>query len=132
MGEIITKPSDKDPKEIIASIENAERRKDCEILLQLMEEYSGEKPVLWGDSLIGFGTWEYKYASGKTGTWFKGGFASRKAAISLYLMDKMYKLDSISAKFGKFKTGKGCLYIKKLADIDMEMLKKLLKETFET
>ncbi|PLW93241.1 MAG: hypothetical protein C0592_06690 [Marinilabiliales bacterium] len=132
MAELKTKPNDKDPKEIIAAIENEDRRKDCEALLNLMSEYSGEKPVIWGDGIIGFGTWEYEYSSGRKGTWFRGGFANRKQAISLYLMGEMYKLEDISPEFGKFKTGKGCLYIKKLSDIKIDMLKDLLKSSFKS
>jgi hypothetical protein len=127
---------------------NAEGQKlqDCLQILDLMSQISVKEPKMWGSSIVGFGSYHYKYASGMEGDWMVLGFSPRKANITLYIMpgfgdynDKNSKQSEIMGSLGKFKTGKSCLYIKKLADINLEILTELIqkslvymKEKYET
>ena len=125
-----TKPTERDIVDFIASLpEN--RQADTEALIKIMQDVSDEPPVLWGDRIIGFGKYHYKYPSGREGDWMQIGFAPGKAAISLYLTYDADKLTSEMEGLGKFKTGKGCIYINKLADVDLERLKALVKIAYE-
>ena len=127
MAELKTKVNNKSVVDFLNSIDKEQKREDCFKILQLMQNIVKEQPKMWGDSIIGFGSYHYKYASGREGDWFKIGFAPRKQNISLYLM--MYgfdKAEHILKKLGKYKTGKGCLYISKLSDIDFDVLKELI------
>lgn len=126
-----TIPAKKKVEEFLSAIDNESRRSDCLKLIKIMKEISGENPVLWGDSLIGFGKYHYKYASGREGDWFLTGFAPRKNNISLYLTYDLSRFEQLLKKLGKHKTGKGCLYIKKLEDIDQKVLRQIIKETVE-
>lgn len=125
-----TKPTERDIVDFIASLpEN--RQADTEVLIKIMQDVSGEPPVLWGDRIIGFGKYHYKYPSGREGDWMQIGFAPGKAAISLYLTYNADKLTSEMEGLGKFKTGKGCIYINKLADVDLDKLKALVEIAYE-
>lgn len=116
----------------INSVDHEGKRKDAFEILEMIKRITKEKPKMWGSSIIGFGDVRYKYASGREGDWFKVGFSPRKANVSLYLMGcNISKADSILGRLGKYKTGKGCLYINKLSDIDKEVLKELIKEGYE-
>ena len=98
----------------------------------MMRKITGEQPKMWGSSIIGFGDLHYKYASGREGDWFKCGFSPRKANISMYLMQcDISRAQDLLDQLGKHKTGKGCLYINKLADINKEILKIIIKESYE-
>ena len=96
-----------------------------------MKEITGEEPVMWGTSIIGFGSYQYKYASGREGEWFLTGFSPRKQNITLYIMSGFDQYDQLLAKLGKYKTGKSCLYINKINDIDTDVLKELVKQSVE-
>lgn len=108
-------------------------QEDARKLIQIMQLVTHEKPVMWGSSMVGFGSYHYHYESGREGDFFKVGFSIRKTAISLYLMGIMYQFEhdpevaKLFSQLGKFKTGKGCVYVKILSDIDIEVLKKLIK-----
>ncbi len=128
MSELKTKPTDKNVEEFLNTIENESKRKDCFSLLALMKDFSGEEPELWGDGMIGFGRYTYKYASGRTGEWPPLGFAPRKQNITLYLMCYLEKHADTLKRLGKYKTGKGCLYINHLDDIDQKVLIELMQE----
>ncbi len=126
MTELITK-SKTLPIERIINIQDCEKKQgDCKTLIALMKEISAEDPQLWGSSIIGFGKYHYVYDSGREGDWFKMGFSPRKQNITIYLPVKFKDFDLQISKLGKYKLGKSCIYIKKLADIDMKMLKKIL------
>lgn len=127
MAELKTKPNDASVEEFIKSVEDEAKREDCRTVLKLMSEASGEKAVMWGPSIVGFGTYHYKYASGREGDWMKTGFSPRKQNLTLYIMDGFGKYDELLSALGPHKTGKSCLYIKKLEDIDLMVLKKLVK-----
>ena len=98
----------------------------------MMKEVTGEEPKMWGTSIIGFGTYHYKYASGQEADWLRIGFSPRKQNLSLYIMSGFQQSEELMAKLGKYSTGKGCLYIKKLEDIDQNVLKELIKASFTT
>jgi hypothetical protein len=100
-------------------------------VLQLMAEVTGAEPKMWGDSIIGFGNYHYKYASGREGDWFLAGFAPRKQNLTLYIMAGFDGYEALMASLGKYKTGKSCLYIKKLEDVDTAVLKQLIKQSVE-
>lgn len=132
MAELKTKKNNKSVEDFIKTIDHEGKRKDAFAILELMKQVSGEQSKMWGESIIGFGDLHYKYASGREGDWFKIGFSPRRAKISMYLMGcDISKGQEILDRLGKHKTGKGCLYINKLADIDTTVLKELIKESWE-
>jgi hypothetical protein len=94
-----------------------------------MREITGEEPAMWGSSIVGFGSYHYVYASGREGDWFLTGFAPRKQALTMYIMSGFSEYDELLEKLGKFKTGKACLYVKKLDDIHLPTLKKLIRQS---
>ncbi|MCO6501302.1 MAG: DUF1801 domain-containing protein [Vicingus serpentipes] len=132
MAENKTQKTQLNVEDFINAVEHEGKRKDAFEILEMMKTITKEKPRMWGTSIIGFGDVHYKYASGREGDWFKVGFSPRKANISLYLMGcDISKAGEMLKKLGKHKTGKGCLYINKLADIDTGVLKDLIKEGYE-
>jgi len=127
MAELKTKPTDESVKDFLNRIPDRERREDCFAVAQLMEEITGDKPKMWGPSIVGFGTYHYKYDSGREGDWLVIGFSPRKKDLTLYLMMGFEKHAELMKQLGKHSTGKSCLYIKRLSDIDVPTLKKLIK-----
>ncbi|MEM7803212.1 MAG: DUF1801 domain-containing protein, partial [Chloroflexota bacterium] len=113
-----TTENDLDVMAFLKGVENPKRRSDGLRVLKMMQEISGEEPRMWGNSLVGFGKYSYKYASGREGEFFLTGFSPRKTSLTLYIMDGFEGYDAILKTLGKYKTGKSCLYIKKLEDID--------------
>lgn len=124
-----TRPTDASVPEYIANIPDDQRREDCEAVCALMEKVTKAKPVMWGPSIVGFGSMPLHYASGKSLDWPLVGFSSRKEALTLYIMAGFENYDDLMAKLGKHKTGKSCLYVKKLADIDQKVLKQLVEQS---
>lgn len=120
--------TDSGVESFLATIESEQRRKDAERLAALMEQISGLGPTLWGSSMIGFGRYHYRYDSGHSGETFRLGFSPRKDSLVLYLGTALPDAPELLARLGKFKTGKACLYIKKLADIDEAVLRKLIEQ----
>lgn len=130
--EIKTKPTDLSVEDYISSVADEQKRKDSFTILKLMEKLSGEKPKMWGTSMIGFGDLRYKSpATGREVDWFKIGFAPRKANLSLHLAFDVNKHSEVLQKLGKHKTGSGCLYINKLEDINLEVLEELIVEALK-
>lgn len=129
VAEIKTKPTAASVEDFINVIDNEQKRKDSFVLLEMMKEISGDAPTLWGGSIVGFGNKRYKSpASGREVDWFLIGFSPRKANLSLYLTVSMNSYDPATLeKLGKHKTGGGCLYINKLDDVDMDVLKELIE-----
>ena len=127
MAELKTKPTQASVKEFLNQIPDEERRKDCFAVAKIMEEITGSKPKMWGPSIVGFGTYHYKYASGREGDWMITGFSPRKKDLTLYIMMGFEKYPELMKQLGKHSTGKSCLYIKRLSDIDIPTLKKLIK-----
>ncbi len=106
------------------------KKADCYRIKEWMEEITGETAKMWGTSIVGFGTYHYKYESGREGDFMKVGFSPRAQNITLYIMPGFARYAQLMAKLGKYKTGKSCLYVKKLADIDHEILTELITESF--
>ncbi len=126
MAEVKTKKNDQSVEEFLDRVGDAKKREDSYKILNLMKQVTGEKPVMWGDSMIGFGSYHYKYESGREGDWFLTGFSPRKQNLTLYIMSGFSKYDDLMQKLGTYKTGKACLYIKTLDDVDTEVLKELV------
>lgn len=128
MAELKTRPTADSARDHVDTISDPERRRDCLELMAMMSEVSGEPPVLWGGSIVGFGSYRYRYASGRTGKWFRVGFASRKRALTLYLTsnldDWVQHLDAL----GPHRRGKGCLYVRRLSDLRRGQLRRLIAE----
>lgn len=126
MNQNKTVPTGKSAREFLQTVDE-KRRADCEALLALMEEVTGEPPVMWGDSMVGFGSYHYKYATGREGDWLLTGFSPRKQNLTLYIMAGFDEYDHLLARLGKHTTGKSCLYIKRLADVDQDVLRELVR-----
>ncbi|MFO0908465.1 MAG: DUF1801 domain-containing protein [Isosphaeraceae bacterium] len=131
MAEPKTKPTDASVDDHIASIADVARREDCAAITRLMERVTGERPRMWGTSIVGFGTYRYVYASGQSGDWPVVGFSSRKGDLSIYLMTEFPERAELLARLGKHKTGKSCLYVRRLSDIDLPVLEELVRKSAE-
>jgi len=127
MAENKTKPTDIVVEDFLEGIEDPGKREDSKTISAIMEELTGARPKMWGESIVGFGEYHYKYASGREGDWFLVGFSPRKQNLTLYIMGYLEFYTDILEKLGKHKHGKGCLYIKRLKDIDVEVLRTLIK-----
>ena len=126
MAENKTKPTDASVESYIAAIDDESRRKDCEALVKLMTKATKQKAKMWGSGIVGFGSYHYKYDSGREGDSCLTGFSSRKGNISVYLVANFSGQDELLSKLGKHKMGKACLYIRKLSDIDLKVLEQLV------
>ena len=131
MAELKTQANEADPHRFIASVADDQRRADAERLLDLFERATGEVPKMWGSSIVGFGSYDYAYESGRTGTWMRTGFSPRKQAMSIYIMPGFTEYDSMLDALGPHTTGKSCLYIKKLDQVDLDVLERLVSASFE-
>lgn len=132
MGEAKTKPTGQTVKDFIAHVADAQARADCAVIARLMEAASGSKGVMWGSSIAGFGTRTIKYAGGKEADWPLIAFSPRRQNLTLYLSLGDDGQQKLLSKLGKHSTGKGCLYIKRLADVDQTVLQKLIKNSAKT
>jgi hypothetical protein len=129
---IKTKPTAAKAKDFINAIKDEQQRKDSFVLVEMMKKATGENPVLWGSSMIGFGLKRYKSpTSGREVDWFLVGFAPRKANLSLHLTMDIKKHADALKKLGKHKTGMGCLYINKLEDVDLKVLQGLIEASLK-
>lgn len=115
----------------LSSIEEEQKREDCHSLLEMMQEITQAPPNMWGTSIVGFGEYHYKYKSGREGDWFLTGFAPRKQALTLYLMCDLSHDGLDFDGLGKYKKGKGCLNIKRLSDVDKDVLKRIIKDSIK-
>ena len=129
MAELKTKPRAGSVAAFLRVIKDEQRQKDCRALVKLMKQVTGARPVMWGPSIVGFGSCHYKYASGREGDWFLAGFSPRKQDLTLYLMSGFQGAGPILEKLGKHKRGGACLYVKRLADLDASALKKLVEHS---
>ena len=129
MAELKTKPTGQSAREFLNGIGNEKRRADSFAVLKLMKDITKVQPKMWGPSIIGFGSYHYKYDSGREADWFLTGFSPRKQNLTLYIMSGFKRHRELMKNLGKCKTGKGCLYINKLEDIDLSTLKKLIGES---
>ena len=132
---IKTKATEAAVADFIAEIPDARRREEAVLVDAMHRRVTGLEPRMWGPSIIGYGSYDYVYDSGRSGTMCRAGFSPRKAAMTLYLMghylDRQPEADALLAKLGKHKTGKSCLYVNKLADVDLEVLAQLVALSWE-
>jgi len=131
MAELKTKVNKASVDKFIKSITDERVREDCYKILDIMQKATKAEPKMWGTSIIGFGSYHYKYASGREGDWMLTGFSPRKQNLTLYIMSGFDKYESLMAKLGKHTTGKSCLYIKKLNDVDLKVLKELVTNSIK-
>ena len=117
-----TKPTDVDPQDFVSAVEHPRRREDGLALLSLFDRVTGLKPKMWGGSIVGYGRYAYTYDSGHSGEFFLTGFSPRKSALTIYIMPGYRDLSQQLEKLGKYKTGKSCLYVNTLADVDVAVL----------
>lgn len=122
-----TQPTPIKVSEFIANIEDQTKRADCKELMKLMREATHKRATMWGSSIVGFGKYHYKYASGREGDFFLTGFAPRKQALTIYIVNGFEPHAELMEKLGKFKTGRSCLYVKSLDHIDRVVLADLVK-----
>ncbi len=127
MAELKTKKTNASVNAFLNKVRNKQRREDCFTVLEMMKDITGEEPKMWGPSIVGFGTYHFVYESGREGDWMITGFSPRAQSLTLYIMSGFEKYDALMGKLGKYKTGKSCLYISKLEDIDPSTLKRLIK-----
>jgi len=129
MAQLKTQPNDKNVVEFLNTVGNETKREDSFTILELMQQVTGSEPIMWGDSIIGFGSYHYKYASGREADWFLTGFSPRVQNLTLYIMSGFDEYDDLLGKLGKHSTGKSCLYINRLENIDLDVLKELIEKS---
>ncbi|MGB5530390.1 MAG: DUF1801 domain-containing protein [Ignavibacteriaceae bacterium] len=129
MAELKTKPTKVDVEKFLKSVIDKKRQEDSFKILELMKKITKEEPKMWGPSIVGFGSYHYKYASGREGDFFLTGFSPRKQSLTLYIMSGFKRYDELMKKLGKHKTGSSCLYINKLEDVDLKVLLTLITES---
>ena len=129
-SEIKTKATEVNVADFIAAVPEARRREEATVIDAMHRRVTGLEPKMWGPSIIGYGSYDYVYGSGRSGTMCRAGFSPRKAAMTLYLMghycDRQPEADALLARLGKYKNGKSCLYVNKLADVDLDVLERLV------
>ncbi len=130
MAEMKTKQTEASVEDFLNLIEDNQKREDCFEIVKMMKQVTKKEPKMWGPSIIGFGSYHYKYESGREGDSLQIGFSPRKQNITLYILLGANHENPLLQKLGKHSTGKGCLYIKRLADVDKKVLQELIKESF--
>lgn len=129
MGQNKTVPTPQKVAEFIAGIEDKTKQSDCRELMKLMSEITGHRAKMWGTSIVGYGNYHYRYASGREGDFFLTGFSPRKQALTIYIISGFGINPELMGKLGKYKTSKSCLYVKKLDDLDRSVLTQLVEES---
>jgi len=131
MAELKTKQTEKSVEKFLNGIKDETKRKDSIEIVKLMSEVTKEKPKMWGTAIVGFGSYHYKYESGREGDACLTGFSPRKQNLTFYSLCAIQARPELLKKLGKFNMGKGCLYIKKLADVDLAVLKQIMQESMD-
>ena len=126
MADLKTRPTQQSVDQFLLGIADERRRQDSYAILALMQEITGAEPKMWGDSIVGFGAYHYKYASGREGDWFLTGFSPRKQNLTIYIISGFDEYTGLLGKLGKYKTSKSCLYINRLADVDRAVLEEII------
>ena len=129
MAELKTKPTKRSVEDFVDAIKDEQQKKDCRTVSRIMKRITKANPKMWGPGMVGFGSYHYKYASGREGDWFLTGFAPRKQNLTLYIMAGFKRYSAPLKKLGKHKISKSCLYIKRLDDVDMDVLTQLIEES---
>lgn len=131
MAEAKTQPTDEPVADFLARVADPKRRAECETVLAMMRRATGVEPVMWGTGIVGFGSYRYTYASGRSGDWPVIGFSPRKSDLTLYLMPGFESNQALLAKLGKHRTGVSCLYLKRLSDVDLPTLEQLVQDAVQ-
>ncbi|HEX6134420.1 MAG TPA: DUF1801 domain-containing protein [Longimicrobiales bacterium] len=126
MAELKTQANESSVEAYLSTVTDPVRHDDCMRVLALMKDVMGEDPKMWGASIVGFGRYRYRYESGREGEWFVTGFSPRKNNLTLYIMAGFDRYDDLLQRLGKYSTGKSCLYVKRLADVDEAVLRELV------
>ena len=129
MAELKTKKNIASVSRFLDGITDEERRRDCLTVADLMKRATKTEPAMWGTSIVGFGSYHYKYESGREGDWFLAGFSPRKQDLTLYIVPGVERYPSLLKKLGKHKTGRSCLCIKRLCDVDVKVLGELIERS---
>ena len=129
MSELKTKKNTASIETFINKVEDEKKRADCFVVHKMMQEITNDKGAMWGASIVGYGSYHYVYASGREADWMVTGFSPRKQALTLYIMAGFNRYDDLMDKLGKYKTGKSCLYVKSLNDLNLNVLKELITES---
>jgi len=129
VAELKTQPTNKSVKDFIDGIADDTRRRDCRTIMRIMKKVTKARPKMWGSNIVGYGKYHFKYASGREGEWFAAGFSPRVQSLTLYIMSGFRQYASLMKKLGKHTTGKSCLYIKRLDDIDLDVLEELVERS---
>jgi nucleoid DNA-binding protein len=131
MAENKTQRNAGDVMAYLESVENKRRREDSLVVKAMMEDITGEPAEMWGSSIVGFGSYHYRYESGREGDFMLSGFAPRKQSLTLYIMGGHERYEDLFARLGKHRTGKSCLYINKLDDVDLDVLREIITESVD-
>jgi hypothetical protein len=131
MSDLKTRQNEQSVQAFLEGVPDEKRRQDAFTILELMKETTGLPPKMWGDAIVGFGSYHYKYASGREGDWFQVGFSPRKQNLTLYISRGLDRYEALLNRLGKFKTGKSCLYVKKLDDIELDSLREIVRQAVE-
>ncbi len=129
MAELKTRPTDASVAGFLATIDDPEMRADARKVASMMRRATGKRAKMWGTSIVGYGSYHYKYASGREGDFILTGYSPRKTALTVYIMPGFSPFEKLMSRLGKYKTGKSCLYIKRLSDVDEAVLEKLIDES---
>jgi hypothetical protein len=129
VAELKTKLNNASVEKFLNKVDDKQKREDCFKILEMMKKITKEEPKMWGPSIVGFGSYHYKYKSGREGDWFLTGFSPRKQNLTLYIMSGFKRYNELMKKLGKYKTGSSCLYINKLEDVDQKVLTELITES---
>jgi len=129
MAKLKTAPTKASVTTFLTRIDDDGRRRDCEALLRMMKRITRAGPVMWGPSIVGFGTYHYKYASSREGDWFLTGFSPRKQALTIYVMAGFKRYPALMKQLGRHATGSSCLYVKRLDELDLDVLQELIRES---
>ena len=131
MAENKTKPTKGRVSDFIAAVDNSKRRADAKKVAAMMRRATGKRATMWGDSMVGYGRYSYRYDSGRSGEWMLTGFAPRKQNLAVYIMPGFEPFEKHLAKLGKYRTGRSCLYINKLEDVDEKVLETLITDSIK-
>lgn len=131
MSSLKTQPTEQDPYAFIDLIEHPIKRENSKVLMEIHKRATGKEPVMWGDSIVGFGQYHYKYRSGHEGDWPTAGFSPRKQNLTIYIMLGFDRYAPLLKQLGKHKHSKSCLYINKLADVNIDILEQIIKQGYE-
>ena len=127
MAQMKTVPNKSSVTAFLKAIPDDQRRAECRTLVRLMKRVTRAQPTMWGPSVVGFGRYHYRYASGREGDWFLSGFSPRKQALTIYVMAGFAPFSTLMRKLGRHKTGSGCLYLRTLEDVDLAVLEELIE-----